>query len=130
MSYLVRTPKPSCLAKSASIALASQAPALNHRHHVSYQARRPSSTSQQAAGAAENASTTRTAQAAKNQPGQQATSPHKPLIKKKTMAELDEELRLKLEGISGDGGASGVEYENGKAQGLKRNVKANMFRVI
>lgn len=49
---------------------------------------------------------------------------------KKTMAELDEELRLKLEGISGDGGASGVEYEGGKAEGLKRNVKANMFRVI
>ena len=49
---------------------------------------------------------------------------------KKTIAELDEELRLKLEGISGDGGAAGVEYENGKAEGLKRNVKANMFRVI
>jgi len=46
------------------------------------------------------------------------------------MAELDEELKLKLEGLSGDGGASGVEYENGKASGLKRNVKANMFRVI
>jgi hypothetical protein len=46
------------------------------------------------------------------------------------MAELDEELRLKLEGISGDGGASGVEYEGGRAEGLKRNVKANMFRVI
>ncbi|KAF0331927.1 hypothetical protein GQ607_001047 [Colletotrichum asianum] len=49
---------------------------------------------------------------------------------KKTMAELDEELRLKLEGMSGEGGAAGVEYENGKAEGLKRGVKSNMFRVI
>lgn len=46
------------------------------------------------------------------------------------MAELDEELRLKLEGISGEGGGSGVEYEDGKASGLKRGVKDNMFRVI
>lgn len=46
------------------------------------------------------------------------------------MAELDEELRLKLEGMSGEGGAAGVEYENGKAEGLKRGVKSNMFRVI
>lgn len=50
--------------------------------------------------------------------------------KKKTMAELDEELKLKMEGISGDGGSSGVEYEGGKAEGLKRGVKDNMFRVI
>ncbi|KAG7082522.1 hypothetical protein JMJ78_0004623 [Colletotrichum scovillei] len=50
--------------------------------------------------------------------------------RKKTIAEQDEELRLKLEGISGDGGASGVEYESGKAEGLKRGVKENMFRVI
>lgn len=50
--------------------------------------------------------------------------------KKKTMAELDEELRLKLEGMSGDGGSAGVEYEGGKSEGLKRGVKANMFRVI
>ncbi|KAI3556098.1 hypothetical protein CABS01_13042 [Colletotrichum abscissum] len=50
--------------------------------------------------------------------------------RKKTIAEQDEELRLKLEGISGDGGASGVEYEGGKAEGLKRGVKENMFRVI
>lgn len=49
---------------------------------------------------------------------------------KKTMAQLDEEMRLKMEGISGDGGASGVEYEDGKAEGLRRGVKSNMFRVI
>ena len=46
------------------------------------------------------------------------------------MAELDEELRLKLEGISGEGGAAGIEYEGGKAEGLKKGVKENMFRVI
>jgi len=46
------------------------------------------------------------------------------------MAELDEELRLKLEGVSGEGGSAGIEYEGGKAEGLKRGVKANMFRVI
>ncbi|PBP26112.1 hypothetical protein BUE80_DR002975 [Diplocarpon rosae] len=48
----------------------------------------------------------------------------------KTILEQDEELRLKLEGISGEGGAAGVEYERGKAVGLKRGVKANMFRLI
>lgn len=46
------------------------------------------------------------------------------------MAELDEELRLAMEGMSGEGGSAGVEYEDGKAEGLKRGVKANMFRVI
>lgn len=51
-------------------------------------------------------------------------------VSRKTMAELDEELRLKLEGMSGDGGSAGVEYEGGKAEGLKRGVKSNMFRVI
>ncbi|KAJ4391240.1 hypothetical protein N0V93_004857 [Gnomoniopsis smithogilvyi] len=51
-------------------------------------------------------------------------------VKKKTMAELDEELKLKMEGMSGGGGSAGVEYENGKAEGLKRGVKDNMFRVI
>ncbi len=50
--------------------------------------------------------------------------------KQKTVAELDEELKLKLEGISGEGGASGLEYENGKAVAMKRSVKNNMFRLI
>lgn len=50
--------------------------------------------------------------------------------KRKTVAEQDAELLAKLEGISGEGGASGVEYEDGKASGLKRGVKDNMFRVI
>lgn len=43
---------------------------------------------------------------------------------------MDEELRLKLEGMSGGGGSAGIEYEGGKAEGLKRGVKSNMFRVI
>jgi hypothetical protein len=46
------------------------------------------------------------------------------------MAELDEELKLKLEGRSGNGGAAGLEYENGKAVAMKRSVKNNMFRLI
>lgn len=50
--------------------------------------------------------------------------------KPKTILEQDEELRLKLEGISGEGGGAGVEYEGGKAVGLKRGVRENMFRVI
>jgi hypothetical protein len=49
---------------------------------------------------------------------------------KKTQKELDDELRQKMEGISGDGGASGVEYEDGKPVAMKRSVKNNMFRVI
>lgn len=50
--------------------------------------------------------------------------------RKKTVADLDEELRLKMEALAGEGGSAGVEYEDGKAEGLKRGVKANMFRVI
>lgn len=50
--------------------------------------------------------------------------------KKKTMAELDEELRAKLEGRSGEGGAAGLELEDGKPVAMKRGVKQNMFRLI
>lgn len=50
--------------------------------------------------------------------------------KKKTMAELDEELRQKMSGIAGDGGTAGVEYEDGKPVAMKRSVKNNMFRYI
>ena len=46
------------------------------------------------------------------------------------MAEQDEELRLKLEGISGEGGAAGLELENGKPVAMKRGVRDNMFRLI
>jgi hypothetical protein len=37
---------------------------------------------------------------------------------------------LRLEDISGEGGSSGVEYERGKAAGLRRGLRDNMFRVI
>ncbi|KJY00459.1 hypothetical protein TI39_contig328g00019 [Zymoseptoria brevis] len=47
-----------------------------------------------------------------------------------TVAEKDAEIQRKLAGISGDGGASGVEYEDGKPAAMKRSVKNNMFRLI
>ncbi|KAL2128328.1 hypothetical protein VTI74DRAFT_9342 [Chaetomium olivicolor] len=49
---------------------------------------------------------------------------------KKTQAELDEELKQKMEGLAGDGGASGVEYEDGRPVAMKRSVRENMFRYI
>ena len=48
----------------------------------------------------------------------------------KTQRELDEELRQRMEGISGEGGESGVEYEDGKPVAMKRSVRENMFRYI
>lgn len=50
--------------------------------------------------------------------------------KKKTMAQLDEEMRLAMEGIAGDGGEAGAELEDGKPVAMKRSVKENMFRYI
>ncbi|KXX80356.1 hypothetical protein MMYC01_204666 [Madurella mycetomatis] len=50
--------------------------------------------------------------------------------RKKTQTEIDEELRMKMEGISGDGGESGVEYEDGRPVTMKRGVRENMFRYI
>ena len=46
------------------------------------------------------------------------------------MAELDDELRLKLEGIDREGGEAGLELEGGKPVAMKRGVKENMFRLI
>jgi hypothetical protein len=48
---------------------------------------------------------------------------------KKTMAQLDDELRAIMEGREG---SAGIEYENGKpvTDGFKRGVRTNMFRVI
>ena len=48
----------------------------------------------------------------------------------KTIAQLDEELRLKMEDKSGEGGEAGIELEDGKPTALKRGVRENMFRVI
>ncbi|KAF2856326.1 hypothetical protein T440DRAFT_463664 [Plenodomus tracheiphilus IPT5] len=50
--------------------------------------------------------------------------------KKKTQAELDQEMLVKLQGLDGDGGSAGVEYEDGKPVSMKRSVKSNMFRYI
>jgi len=57
------------------------------------------------------------------------TSPPKP--RPKTIAEQDAELMAKLEERSGDGGAAGLELEDGKVPGgLRRHVKENMHRYI
>jgi hypothetical protein len=50
--------------------------------------------------------------------------------KKKTQADLDRELQEKMSGIAGDGGESGVEYEDGQPVAMKRGVRNNMFRYI
>ncbi|KAL8712940.1 MAG: hypothetical protein Q9220_002798 [cf. Caloplaca sp. 1 TL-2023] len=50
--------------------------------------------------------------------------------KKKTVAELDEEIRMKMEGRSGEGGEAGLELEDGRPAAMKRSVKNNMFRLI
>ncbi|KAF7920453.1 hypothetical protein EAE99_008067 [Botrytis elliptica] len=49
--------------------------------------------------------------------------------RRKTIAEMDEELMAKMEGREG---AAGVSYEGGKpvTDGFGRGVKSNMFRVI
>jgi hypothetical protein len=65
------------------------------------------------------------------QPLQNAqTEASKQELQKKTMAQIDEELRQKLEGMSGEGGAAGIELENGKPVAMKRGVRENMFRLI
>jgi hypothetical protein len=48
----------------------------------------------------------------------------------KTIAQLDEELRMKMEDRSGDGGDAGIELEDGKPTAMKRGVRENMFRLI
>jgi hypothetical protein len=65
------------------------------------------------------------------QPSQgELVEPTKHQTQNKTMSQLDEELRQKLEGMSGDGGAAGLELENGKPVAMKRGVRDNMFRLI
>ncbi|KAK4957805.1 hypothetical protein LTR66_001215 [Elasticomyces elasticus] len=58
-----------------------------------------------------------------------ASQPEAPK-KKKTQAELDEELREKMSGLAGDGGEAGLELEDGQPVSMKRSVKNNMFRYI
>ncbi|RHZ47165.1 uncharacterized protein CDV56_100940 [Aspergillus thermomutatus] len=47
-----------------------------------------------------------------------------------SVAQADEELRQRLEQMSGEGGAAGIEYEDGKPTAMKRSVRNNMFRYI
>ena len=48
--------------------------------------------------------------------------------RKKTQAELDEELRQKLEGIAGDGGEAGMELENGQPVSMKRTICLGIYK--
>lgn len=48
----------------------------------------------------------------------------------KIIVKLDEELKEKMSGLSGDGGEAGIEYEDGKLVAMKRSVKNNIFRYI
>jgi hypothetical protein len=50
----------------------------------------------------------------------------KPAPKKKTMAELDEELRLKMSGLAGDGGEAGIELEGGQVCSANDNVNLSV----
>lgn len=61
-----------------------------------------------------------------------SSPPKGPLAKEpeKTQLEKDEDLRQKLEKLSGGGGEAGLELENGKPVAMKRGVKENMFRLI
>jgi hypothetical protein len=54
----------------------------------------------------------------------------KPAKAKKTMAEMDEELRQKMSGLAGDGGEAGIELEGGQPVSMKRSVRENMFRYL
>lgn len=50
--------------------------------------------------------------------------------KVKSVSQADKELRERLEQMSGEGGAAGIEYEDGKPNAMKRGVRNNMFRLI
>jgi hypothetical protein len=73
-----------------------------------------------------------TSKSDKDQTQKQSTPKSQPEQPKKhkTLAEMDEELRQKMAGHSGDGGDAGVEYEDGVPTSMKRSVKNNMFRYI
>ncbi|KEF55490.1 uncharacterized protein A1O9_08240, partial [Exophiala aquamarina CBS 119918] len=85
------------------------------------QATRFTSTISQKKGPEQSTGSTQTAK--------QATQPEKPR-KGKTLAEIDEEMRLAMEGLAGDGGEAGLELEEGQAVSMKRGVRENMFRYI
>ncbi|KAJ5587119.1 uncharacterized protein N7459_002884 [Penicillium hispanicum] len=59
-------------------------------------------------------------------PPEKSSTPNKA----KTVSQTDAELRERLEKMSGEGGAAGIEYEDGKPNAMKRSVRNNMFRLI
>ncbi|KAJ9489758.1 hypothetical protein VN97_g3519 [Penicillium thymicola] len=65
-----------------------------------------------------------------NNSSNQDNNRHTPPPKAKTVSQADAELRERLEQMSGAGGASGIEYEDGKPNAMKRGVRNNMFRLI
>lgn len=69
-------------------------------------------------------------QAPKNPSSGQENKRHMLPPKAKTVSQADAELRERLEQLSGGGGASGIEYEDGKPNAMKRSVRNNMFRLI
>ncbi|KAJ6278256.1 C6 zinc finger domain-containing protein [Bipolaris maydis] len=52
-----------------------------------------------------------------------------PKAKRKTQAELDAELMEKLQGLDSEGGAAGVEYEDGKPASMKRSANSSADEV-
>ncbi|KAI9790564.1 MAG: hypothetical protein M1833_001915 [Piccolia ochrophora] len=50
--------------------------------------------------------------------------------KPKQQAPTDDELRQRLEAMSGGGGEAGLQLEDGKPVAMGRGTKSNMFRVI
>ena len=65
-----------------------------------------------------------------SQQQQQQQQPQQQQKKANSVGQSDEELREKLERMSGEGGASGIEYEDGQPNTMKRSVRNNMFRYI
>jgi hypothetical protein len=47
---------------------------------------------------------------------------------KQALEHMDDELKAKMAGIAGDGGESGVEYEDGKPVSMKRSVKVSVVK--
>ncbi|PYH90253.1 hypothetical protein BO71DRAFT_334888 [Aspergillus ellipticus CBS 707.79] len=58
------------------------------------------------------------------------SEPHRQKSTVKSVTQADKELRERMEQMSGDGGAAGIEYEDGKPTAMKRSVRNNMFRYI
>lgn len=84
-----------------------------------------------------SSTTSKSASQPANTKAEAETSEHKkdedqdtPAKAKKTMAEMDEELRQKMSGLAGDGGEAGIELEGGQPVSMKRSVRENMFRYI